>query len=149
MVEMSFATTALAIELIGFFARRGDDILIGAFLGATVLGFFNVAYRILTIVMDLFTSTINAVAFPAGIWLINRATLLHPATYLRQSRFPVGASLVMAAVMVPLRSVLVGEAQRPASPRGQAAGPANVGGGRSPSQPDVSPRSESNSNGVT
>jgi PST family polysaccharide transporter len=310
----SFAATTLAIELIGFFARRGDDILIGAFLGATVLGFFNVAYRILTIVMELFTSTINAVAFPvfsrlqgepgrirhvmhvatrmssalacpafvgiivlapefvelvfgdgwepsikvlqiialtgvlrsityfnralllglgkaswelgwvivfvitkviafaigqrwglegvawamavhgytlapAGIWLINRATPLHPATYLRQFLFPVGASLVMAAVMVPLRSVLVGEfhnavvlavcgavgglmyagalavmapsllrelvsearrvAHRPASPQGPAAGAERVGEGRSPNQPDVPPRRESSSNGVT
>ena len=235
----SFASTTLAIELIGFLARRGDDLMIGAFLGATSLGFFNVAFRFMTIVTEMFTSTINAVAFPvfsriqddpgrirrvlhmatrmssvlacpafvgmivfapefvrvlfgddwgpsvtvlriialtgvlrsvtyfnralllglgkptwelgwvivfvitkviafavgqrwglegvawaivvhgyvlapAGIWLINRATPLHPATYLRQFLFPVGAALVMAAVLVPVRGALVGQVADPA-----------------------------------
>ena len=61
---VGFATTTLGSELIGYFARRGDDLLIGAFLGATTLGFFNVAYRVIIIVIDVFTSTINVVAFP-------------------------------------------------------------------------------------
>lgn len=61
---LSFGTTTLGIELVGYFARRGDDILIGVFLGTTALGFFNVAFRILTIVTEIFTSTVNAVAFP-------------------------------------------------------------------------------------
>jgi O-antigen/teichoic acid export membrane protein len=60
----SFGIATLGIELLGYFARRGDDLLIGVFLGSVSLGFFNVAYRIFTIVIEVFTSTINVVAFP-------------------------------------------------------------------------------------
>jgi PST family polysaccharide transporter len=60
----SFGSITLAIELVSYFARRGDDLLIAAFLGPVALGFFNVAYRILVIVIEVFTNTINAVAFP-------------------------------------------------------------------------------------
>jgi O-antigen/teichoic acid export membrane protein len=60
----SFGSIALVIELVSYFARRGNDLLIGAFLGPVSLGFFNVAYRILLIIVEVLTSTINAVAFP-------------------------------------------------------------------------------------
>ena len=231
---LGFGSATLAIELVGYFARRGDDIMIGAFLGTAALGFFNVAFRILQILMEIFTSTINAVAFPvfsrlqgdparirralhlatrissalafpaflglavfapefirlmfgpdwepsidvlqiialvgvlrsvtyfnrslllglgkatwelgwvtfyvatkvaafaigqrwglvgvawaivihgyvlspAGLWLINHATPLHPATYVRQLLAPLGAALVMVAVTFPLRHLVIGD----------------------------------------
>jgi O-antigen/teichoic acid export membrane protein len=78
----SFATTTLSIEIVGYFARRGDDLLIGAFLGSVALGFFNVAYRILTIVTEVFTSTINAVAFPVFSRLQGDPTRIRSALHM-------------------------------------------------------------------
>jgi O-antigen/teichoic acid export membrane protein len=76
-----FASTTLGIEIVGYFGRRGDDLLVGAFLGATALGVYSVAFRILTIVIELFTSTINAVAFPVFSRLQNDPPRLRRALH--------------------------------------------------------------------
>ncbi len=56
----SFGTRALT-----FINRRSDDLLIGAFLGPTALGFYGVAYRAYYIVAELFSSSFSEVAFSA------------------------------------------------------------------------------------
>lgn len=49
---------------LNFFYRRGDDFLIGYFLGPLALGYYNVAYRVLRLLNQAFIGTIGQVAFP-------------------------------------------------------------------------------------
>jgi PST family polysaccharide transporter len=51
-------------RLLNYFNRRADDLLIGAFLGATALGFYSVAYRMLVLLIEVTSNLIDAVAFP-------------------------------------------------------------------------------------
>lgn len=59
-----FGAASVGIDLVGFFARRGEDLLIGGVLGPVALGFYSVANRVLVILLEVFTTTLNAVAFP-------------------------------------------------------------------------------------
>ena len=45
--------------------RRSDDLLIGYFLGPTLLGFYTIGYQLLLIIIKLVTEVTNSVAFPA------------------------------------------------------------------------------------
>jgi len=49
----SFGINVLGAKIINFFDLRVDDFLIGYFLGATALGFYSIAYRILLMLQDL------------------------------------------------------------------------------------------------
>lgn len=59
----SFGIYDLGFNFLNFLSRRGDDFLIGYFLGSTMLGYYSVAYRVLTVLTQLLTSTTNKVAF--------------------------------------------------------------------------------------
>jgi PST family polysaccharide transporter len=60
----TFGINIVGIQILNFFNRHADDLLIGYFLGPTQLGFYTVAYRLVAIMTDLLTSVTNAVAFP-------------------------------------------------------------------------------------
>ena len=60
-----FGVNVLGTNLLNFLNRRSDDLLIGAFLGSTALGYYSVAYKILRAVTDLVASVGSRVAFPA------------------------------------------------------------------------------------
>ena len=60
----SFGWKVLGTQLLGFTQRRSDDLLIGAFLGTVQLGLYTVAYRVLTLLTELFVNTISSVAAP-------------------------------------------------------------------------------------
>lgn len=51
-------------SVVDFLAKRSDDILIGYFLGATALGYYTIAYRIIAITTEFCVNTINSVAWP-------------------------------------------------------------------------------------
>jgi O-antigen/teichoic acid export membrane protein len=59
-----FGMKVAADRLLTSVSRRGDDFLVGVFLGPVALGFYSVAYRILTLITELFTRTISTVALP-------------------------------------------------------------------------------------
>lgn len=59
-----FATRIVAIDVTQFFSTRGEGLLIGAFLGPVSLGFYAIAERFLTLLRELFASSIGNVAFP-------------------------------------------------------------------------------------
>jgi PST family polysaccharide transporter len=59
-----FGKHVVGAEFANYFNRNADDLLIGYFLGTTVLGYYTVAYRILRVMVGLLTGVINAVAFP-------------------------------------------------------------------------------------
>jgi PST family polysaccharide transporter len=54
----------LGISLLGFLNQRTDDFLVGGVLGSVVLGIYSVAYRVLTVMIDVVSTTARSVAFP-------------------------------------------------------------------------------------
>ncbi|MFL5515190.1 MAG: oligosaccharide flippase family protein, partial [Gemmatimonadales bacterium] len=54
----------LGSTLMSFLNGRADDFLIGATLGSVLLGVYAVAYRVLTVMIDVLSTTSRSVAFP-------------------------------------------------------------------------------------
>jgi PST family polysaccharide transporter len=61
----SFSIHITSGALLDFINRRADDFLIGIFLGATSLGYYSLAYRLLLTFTRLVSSPFNSVAFSA------------------------------------------------------------------------------------
>ena len=60
----SFGVGVIGSSILGFVNRRLDDLLIGAFLGSTALGYYNIAYRILLALTQLISQVGSKVMFP-------------------------------------------------------------------------------------
>jgi PST family polysaccharide transporter len=60
-----FSINILALNFLGFINNRSDDLLIGYFLGSIALGYYAIAYRILTIMTQLLVDSTSQVALPA------------------------------------------------------------------------------------
>lgn len=60
-----FGLNIIGIDILNFLNRHADDVLIGYFLGAEMLGYYTVAYKILVTMTDLLTTITNTVALPA------------------------------------------------------------------------------------
>lgn len=90
----AFSRNTLGNRVLAFADKRSDDLLIGAILGPITLGLYAVAYRLLTSIMDVLTSTLLGVAFPVFAKLQTEpARLRH--TYVRVLK-------IGAAVAFPL-----------------------------------------------
>jgi PST family polysaccharide transporter len=61
---LSFGANVVGYRLLRFANTRIDNLMVGSFLGATALGFYVVAYRLLDLLINLTTATIGSVAFP-------------------------------------------------------------------------------------
>ncbi|NJO39263.1 MAG: lipopolysaccharide biosynthesis protein [Cyanobacteria bacterium RU_5_0] len=59
-----FGSSILGFNFLGFINNRADDFLIGYFLGPTALGYYAIAYRILTVMTDLLVNTSSQVTLP-------------------------------------------------------------------------------------
>lgn len=59
-----FSRSVIGTGIMGFFTRRTDDFFIGALLGAVPLGVYSVAYRLLTIMLEVTIATVSVVALP-------------------------------------------------------------------------------------
>ena len=59
-----FGINILAFNFLGFINNRSDDLLIGYFLGTTALGYYAIAYRILTVMTQLLVNTSSQIALP-------------------------------------------------------------------------------------
>jgi O-antigen/teichoic acid export membrane protein len=77
----SFGINIFGFNVLTFFHTRADDLLIGYFLDATALGYYSLAYRILTIMTDLLVNAMNQVALPTF------ARLQHHLAHLRAAYF--------------------------------------------------------------
>ena len=53
----AFGVNISAFNIINFFNRRADDLLIGYFLGPVALGYYSVAYRLLLVMIEVLIST--------------------------------------------------------------------------------------------
>jgi O-antigen/teichoic acid export membrane protein len=60
-----FGINILALNFLGFINNHSDDLLIGYFLGSIALGYYAIAYRILTIMTQLLVNSTSQVALPA------------------------------------------------------------------------------------
>lgn len=60
----SFGSSVLGFKLLRFGERRIDNLMVGSLIGATALGFYVVAYRLLNLIINITTSVIGSVAFP-------------------------------------------------------------------------------------
>jgi len=61
---ISFGANVVGFKLLRFFNTRIDNLMVGSILGATALGFYVVAYRLLELLINVTTAIIGAVAFP-------------------------------------------------------------------------------------
>lgn len=61
----SFGINVTGFNLLNFFNRRSDNLLIGFYLGSLALGYYNIAYRLLEIMTQLLTNITAQVAVPA------------------------------------------------------------------------------------
>ncbi len=57
-----FSFNLTSHNLLTFIRKRFDDLLIGIVFGPVILGFYNIAYRLLFIVMDVFNNPLNNVS---------------------------------------------------------------------------------------
>lgn len=59
-----FGVSVAGTNILNVIVRRSDDLLIGFFLGPTLLGFYTIGYRLLLVIIRMVTGITNAVAFP-------------------------------------------------------------------------------------
>lgn len=59
-----FGSNLLGFNIINYFARNSDNILIGAMQGPANLGFYNLAYRLMFLPTQTLTTAVNRVLFP-------------------------------------------------------------------------------------
>jgi O-antigen/teichoic acid export membrane protein len=74
-----FGIKVLMNELMVFVNRQSDNLLISYFLGSTALGYYNVAYRLLVLILQLVSATIGQVSMPVFARLQNDKTRLKKA----------------------------------------------------------------------
>jgi len=60
----NFGAGVIGSSILSFVNRRMDDLLIGAFLGSTALGYYNIAYRILLALTQMISRIGSKVMFP-------------------------------------------------------------------------------------
>ncbi|MCJ2541341.1 lipopolysaccharide biosynthesis protein [Synechococcus bigranulatus str. 'Rupite'] len=93
--EMSgFSNDVLGGNLLGYVGRNADNLLIGRFLGAIELGFYSMAYNLMTAPLDRIAQVLAGVLFPA----LSRQQ--ENLSKVKQSWFR--ASQLVVAVVIPL-----------------------------------------------
>ncbi len=60
----NFGISVTGIELLNVVNRHADNFIIGYFLGPVALGYYNIAYRLITIVSDLLVGVVERVMMP-------------------------------------------------------------------------------------
>ena len=100
-----YGVHVVAFKILNYLGRKGDDLLIGSFLGAAALGFYSVAYRILTMIAEVTTNLIDSVAFPVYARLQDDPERLREAYhrtsgYVALVSFPVFAAIVVLAPQI-------------------------------------------------
>lgn len=115
----SFGIYVVGSRILNFVNRRSDDLLIGYFLGPTMLGYYTIAYRLLLVMINLLTGVSTAVAFPAFSRLHGKPERLRRAFYTATkltcvASFPAFLGVaVLAPLLIP---VLFGPGWEPSIP---------------------------------
>jgi PST family polysaccharide transporter len=61
---LGFGLSMMGSEILAFANKRLDQFLVGYFLGVTLLGYYNIAKRLIIIVTEVISGSINKVAWP-------------------------------------------------------------------------------------
>ena len=115
----TFGASVTGTNLLNTLTRRSDDLLIGYFLGPTLLGYYTIGYRLLLVTMRLVTGIVNSVAFPTFSRIQQnrkrmRRAFYEVTQYTSLLAFPVFIGL---AVLAPeLVTALFGEQWAPSIP---------------------------------
>lgn len=114
-----FGINIIGFNFLNFFNTRVNDFLIGYFLGATALGYYSVAYRVLTVMTQLLVRTTRDVALPTFSRLQSDPERFRKAFYMATSltssvAFP--TFLGMATLAPELALLLFGEQWLPTVP---------------------------------
>ncbi len=88
-----FGSKVLGTDLLSMAGRRADDLLVGAFLGPVALGFYTVAFRTYSILLEIVVYSVSSVAFPVF------SRIAHDRD--RMARAVLAASRLGALVMIP------------------------------------------------
>jgi len=114
-----FSAPLTGYQILNFASRNLDDILIGRYLGATALGYYAMAYRVMMYPLQKVSGVVGRVAFPAFSSLQEdlprmRRSYLMSVQFIALITFP-----MMAAVMVvapEMTNVLFGPGWGPVAP---------------------------------
>ncbi len=115
----TFGVYVVGNNMLKVLVRRSDDLLIGYFLGPTLLGYYTIGYRLLLVIIRVATNIINSVAFPTFSRLQYKPERLRRAfyevtQYASLLAFPVFIGLaILAPEVVP---ALFGEKWAPSIP---------------------------------
>jgi O-antigen/teichoic acid export membrane protein len=90
---LPFSFRIFGASSLAFLARNSDNILIGRYLGVSQLSLYAVAYRVLSIPVQLVGQTVGRVAFPTMSRIASEGAPLRPAV--------LGISEVLAAASLP------------------------------------------------
>jgi PST family polysaccharide transporter len=115
----SFGISILGFNFLSFFNTRADDFLIGYFLGPVALGYYSVAYRVLTIMTQVLVNTSSQVTLPTFSRLqedLERfRSAFYAATRLTSAiAFPI--FLGVAALAPELVAIVFGKQWMPSAP---------------------------------
>jgi O-antigen/teichoic acid export membrane protein len=118
----SFGINMIGINILTFLNRQSDDLLIAAFLGTRELGFYSVGYRILLLLTEVMTRTIDAVTLPTFSRVQHELDRLRSA-YLMATRISSAVAtpvyLALAALSPILIPTIFGAKWEPAVPVAQ------------------------------
>lgn len=110
---LKYGASITAFDIVNYFQRNLDNILLGRFWGADALGLYSRAYALLMFPIQNIRGPINAVAFPAMSRLQNQPDLLR-AYYVRVTSLLAFISMPVAALLFviskPLIDLLLGPA---------------------------------------
>jgi len=114
-----FGVRELGNKLLVFVNRRSDNLLIGYFLGPASLGFYNIAYRFVFVVLQLVTKSVSQVGMPAFSRLQHIPKRLTRAFYdvtqiTTLLSFPIFIGMMFLATEIVV--VFLGESWLPAIP---------------------------------
>ena len=103
----NFGASILGNQLLTTLIRRSDNLLIGYYLGPTLLGFYTIGYQLLLVIIRLVTEVTNSVAFPTFSRIQNepermRRAFYNVTQYTSLFAFPIFIGLaVLAPEIVP------------------------------------------------
>ena len=113
---MRFSLSLTGFNVINYFARNADNLLVGRYLGSTALGYYSLAYRILLFPISSISTVVSRVAFPVysrirdDLERFRRGYLL-AARAIALLTFPL--MLGLFALRVPFVLAVFGEEWRP------------------------------------
>ena len=116
---LRFSAPLTAYQGLNFLSRNLDDVLVGRFLGAGPLGFYQLAYRVMMYPLQKVSDVVGRVTFPALAAMQDDPARMRQA-YLRTVRYIALVTLPMMAVVSvaapELIAVLFGPAWAPVAP---------------------------------